>query len=70
MDIVAILALVQKGLSVAAAIYEAGKNAAPAIQAISNLVTGAQKGTVTDEEITSTEALLDQLIADFNLDIP
>ena len=44
MDIVAILALIQKGLTVAAAIYEAGKNAAPAIQAISALVTGAQEG--------------------------
>jgi hypothetical protein len=69
MDIAAILALVQKGLSVASAIYEAGKNAAPAIQAISALVTGAQKGTVTDEEIAATEALLDQLIADFNVEI-
>lgn len=69
MDIVAILALIQKGLTVAAAIYEAGKNAAPAIQAISALVTGAQEGKVTEEQIAQTEALLDAMISDFNTEI-
>jgi len=69
MDIVAILALVQKGLSVAEAIYEAGKDAAPAIVAIKDLVTGAQNGTVTDEQMAQTEALLDGMIADFNTSI-
>lgn len=69
MDILAILALVQKGLTVAEAIYAAGKNAAPAIQALSALVTGAQKGDVSDDDLARTEALLDQMVADFNLDI-
>ena len=69
MDVMVILGLVQKGLSVAEAIYEAGKNAAPAIAAIKDLVTGAQEGTVSDEQLAQTEALLDQMLADFNLDI-
>lgn len=66
MDYLAILTLIQKGLTVAQAIYDAGKDAAPAIQAISALVTGAQNGTVTDDELTQTEALLDSMIQDFN----
>lgn len=69
MNYVAILALIEKGLTVVEAIYQAGKDAAPAIIAIKDLVTGAQQGTLTDEQIASTEALLDGLIADFNVPI-
>lgn len=69
MDIIAILGLVAKGLTVAQALYEAGQQAAPAIVALKNLVTGAQNGTVTNDELEKTEALLDKMIEDFNLDI-
>lgn len=69
MDIVAILALIGKGLTVAEALMSAGQQAEPAITALIKLVNGAQQGTVTDDDLTQTEALLDQLIADFNLDI-
>ena len=69
MDVMAILALVQKGLSIVEAIYEAGKDAAPAIIALKDLITGAQNDTITDEQIAGIEALLDQMISDFNLDI-
>ena len=70
MDFAAIFALIEKGLTVVQALYEAGQEATPAISALIALVTGAQTGTVTDDDLTKTEALLDQLIADFNIDIP
>lgn len=69
MDVVAIFALIAKGLSVVEAIVAAGESAAPAIKALYDLVTGAQTGTVTDDQLAQTEALLDQLITDFNLPI-
>ena len=70
MQIVAILALIAKGISVAEALYAAGQEAAPAFSALKDLVTGAQKGTVTDEDLAKTEALLDSMIDDFNIDLP
>lgn len=70
MDIVAILALIGKGITVVETLYEAGQSAAPALEALKNLVTGAQDGTVTDDQLAQTDALLDQMIADFNSDLP
>lgn len=68
MDITAIFALIAKGISVATNLLEAGKAAAPALQALENLVKGAQAGTVTDQDLADTEALLDGMIAEFNSD--
>jgi len=70
MDVAAVLALIAKGISVAEAIVQVGGEAVPAFQAIKALITGAQQGTLTDDQLTQTEALLDQMIADFNLDLP
>lgn len=70
MEIAAILALVLKGVSVVTALIEAGKSAAPALIAIKDLVTGAQKGDVTQAQLDQTEAVLDSLIADFNEELP
>ncbi len=70
MDIVAILALVAKGISVAEALYTAGQEATPAFNALKDLITGAQKGAVSDTDLAKTEALLDSMIDDFNLDLP
>jgi hypothetical protein len=70
MDYAAIIELIGKGLTVIEALIEAGQAAAPAIQAIRNLVSGTESGTVTDDDLAQTEALLDQMIADFNLDLP
>jgi hypothetical protein len=69
MDYIAIFALIAKGLTVAQALFEAGESALPAINAIRDVVTGAQTGEVTDDQLTSAEALLDQLISDFNLEM-
>lgn len=70
MDYAAIFALIQKGITVVGALVEAGQTAAPALEALAALVTGAQQGTVTDDQLTQTEALLDSLVADFNADLP
>lgn len=69
MDIAAILLLITKGISVAEALLAAGQTAAPAFEAIKNLITGAQTGTVSDADLAATEAQLDSLIADFNTPI-
>lgn len=65
MDYVQIMALIAKGLTVVEALYEAGRSAGPAIQALKNL-TGEEP---TPEQIADTEALLDSLIAEFNIPI-
>ncbi len=66
MDILAILGLVSKGLSVAETLWTAGKDVMPAIKVVTKLVTGAQEGTTTPEELDTTEKTLDAMIADFN----
>lgn len=70
MDIVAILALVAKGISVAEALYTAGQEAAPAFNALKDLITGAQKGDISDADLAKTETVLDNLIDDFNIELP
>ncbi len=69
MNAAEIFSLIQKGLTVAGTLIEAGQSAAPAIEALQKLVTGAKVGHVTAEQLDQTEALLDKLIADFNADI-
>lgn len=69
MDTAAVFALIEKGLTIISALISAGQSVEPAIAALVNLVTGAKQGTVTADELAQTEALLDQQIADFNLDI-
>lgn len=66
MDIVAILALIAKGVGVIDTLVTIGQNAEPAIKVVKDLITGAQAGTVTDSDLTATETALDAMIADFN----
>jgi len=66
MDIGAVLDLVTKGLGVINTLVTVGKDAAPAIKAVTDLVISAKTGTVTDEQLAQTEANLDALISDFN----
>ncbi len=65
MDFTAIMALVEKGLGIVEVLIQAEQSAEPAIKAVINVVTGAQTGQVTDEELEECENTLDQLIADF-----
>lgn len=66
MNIVAIFDLVTKGLGVVDTLITAGRDAAPAIKVVTDLVSKAKAVPVTDAELTATEAALDQMIADFN----
>lgn len=61
--------LIQKGLTIAEALLEAGTVALPAIEAVKNIVSGAQKGEVTDEELTRVEGILDGMITEFNIEM-
>lgn len=70
MDVMAILALIDKGITVASVLISAAKDAGPALTAIKDLVTGAKQGVVTEQQLADTEALLDSLVADFNTDLP
>lgn len=66
MNAAAIFDLVLKGMAVISTLISIGASAAPAIKVISDLVTGAKNGTVTDDQLAQTEATLDALIEDFN----
>ena len=70
MDVMAILLLVEKGITVINTLIAAEQSAEPAIAALLKLITGAKSGTVTPTELAATEAVLDKQIADFNLDLP
>lgn len=70
MNYEAIFQLIQKGLSVAEALVEAGTVALPAIKAVQNIVDGAIQEQVTDEQLVVTHAQLDSLIAEFNIELP
>lgn len=66
MDVAAVLALVLKGVGIIQTLIEVGQDVAPAIKVVTNLIIGAQAGTVTADELAATEATLDAMIADFN----
>lgn len=65
-DVSAIFATVQKGLSIISALTAAEKKIEPAVKVIFDLVTNAQTGDVTDDQLAQAEATLDALIEDFN----
>ncbi len=69
MDILAVMALIAKGVSIATAAVEIGKDAVPALTAVKDLVTSFQAGAVTPQTLADTEASLDALIDEFNAPI-
>lgn len=71
MNYAAIFELIAKGLSVAEALLEAGQQALPAIKAIQGLVDGSRKGgEVTQAQLDEVEITLDEMINEFNLELP
>lgn len=66
MDPMMILALVERGVSVASMLITAGKDAAPVLGRLLNITKGAQEGTVTDEQLAAEQAFLDNQIREFN----
>ena len=69
MDVLAILAIVNKVILVANTLIQAGQSAEPAITALINFAKGIKKGPLSPEDIAKTDAILDALIARFNEDI-
>lgn len=65
-----ILTVIQKGLAVIETLESAGKTVLPAVKALTDLVSKAKSGPVSEEELDQTEQLLDAEIADFNEPIP
>lgn len=68
MDLAAILDLVTKGVSVASALITAGESAAPAFSALQNLFK--DKTTITQADMDAADAALDELLDEFNLELP
>ena len=69
MDIMTILDLVAKGIGVISTLAQSAQDIAPAVKVVTGLITGAQAGTVTDQQLTDAEAALDKMISDFNAPI-
>lgn len=67
MDAAAIIALVEKGLSVAETVWENRDLALKALQAVRNIIS---KDAPTQAEIDATEAELDGLLGEFNAPLP
>lgn len=65
-DFAKVFDVLHKGIGTVETLIAQGKSVAPAITAVKNLVESAKGGKVTAEQITSTEAVLDALIDDFN----
>lgn len=65
-DVSSIFATIKKGLNIISALTAAEKKIEPAVKVIFDLVTNAQTGDVTDEQLEKAEATLDALIEDFN----
>lgn len=70
MDVASILALVAKGVTVITALVEAKQPIETAVQAVQNIIAKGRGGTVTDQDLDQTEAVLDAQIDEFNLDLP
>lgn len=65
-----VFALIVRGLTIAEALIEAGQTAGPAIKALVEIAKKAESGEkVTDVDLANTEAVLDQLIEEFNLEV-
>lgn len=68
MDPAAIIALITKGLTIAQALIDAGESAAPAIEALLKGFGG--KTAVTQADLDKTEAALDKLLDEFEIELP
>lgn len=71
MDVMAILALVEKGITIADLAIKAGRSAAPAFDALKALFSSAKAngGVVSPQDMANTDAVLDGMLAEFNQDI-
>lgn len=65
MDVMAIIALVSKGMAVISALMTLAQDATPAVNAIKKLTN--RKTPPTQADMDECESVLDGLLADFNL---
>lgn len=70
MDAAAVFLLIEKGITLLPTLIQAGVEITQVIQNLKNLAAAGAAGTVTDEQLTTLEAQLDALIADFNAPLP
>ena len=68
MDFAAILDILNKAQQVASVLIEAGKSAAPAWDAVKNLFQ--DKETITPADIDAADKVLDDLLEEFNAELP
>jgi hypothetical protein len=68
MEAAAILALVEKGITIGSALLAAGMSAAPAFAAIGKLFD--RETAITQSDLDETEAVLDALLDQFNIELP
>jgi len=66
MDIAGIIGLVFKGIDVAKEVLAVGKDVAPVVKNLVEIVTGVENGTMTDERLLEIENELDRQIEEFN----
>jgi len=66
MDVLAVMALIAKGISIAETAVAVGRNAGPVFTAIKGLIDSFRNGTVTQEQLDETEKSLDEMIDEFN----
>ena len=66
MDIAAIIGLVFKGIDVAKEVLAVGKDVAPVVKNLVEIVTGIENGTMTDERLLEIANELDRQIEEFN----
>jgi hypothetical protein len=69
MDIMTILDLVAKGVGVISTLAQSAQDVAPAVKVVTDLLSGAKAGTVTDQQLMDAETALDKMISDFNAPI-
>ena len=66
MDIAGIIGLVFKGIDVAKEVLAVGKDVAPVVKNLVEIVTGVENGTMTDERLLEIANELDRQIEEFN----
>jgi hypothetical protein len=66
MDMAAILALLEKGITLLPTLVSAGIDITQTVEKLVNLTSSAQAGTVTAEQLADVETELDAQITDFN----
>lgn len=66
MDFLSVITLIEKGVTLASTLIDAGKAAKPALDIVLGVTKAQKEGKVTREMLEEFELQLDALIEDFN----